>query len=282
MKLPCFCGRLNWGDVMNANICTFVSTKKHDSSLNIINFVYEKEAEFKKDFIIPSTYTLALVTEGNGILHTTAGDFSIESGDLFFTLPAKAYYIENNGGLKYIYISFIGTRAAALIKRLNVVYTDPVFHGLGFLKENFENTFSLINDNNADLFCESLLLYTAGFISRSNSEGDHSGKANSLLLAKQYIDANFTDINLNLKSISEHFSYSPKYFSGAFKKIVKINFSEYLKIKRLSFAAKLIESGITNVNELAELCGYKDPLYFSKSFKEKYGVSPKRWSNGIN
>ena len=267
---------------MDTNICTFVSTKKHDSSLNVINFVYEKEADFKKEFIIPSTYSLALVTHGKGILHTSAGDFALQSGDLFFILPAKAYYIENEDCLQYIYISFIGNRADALIKRLNVVYTDPVFHHFDFLKENFENTFELLNDNNTDLFCESLLLYSMGFISRSNKEIYHAEKVNNMLLAKQYIDANFTDRNLNLKSISERYSYSPKYFSGAFKKMVKINFSEYLIIKRLSFAAKLIESGITNVNELAELCGYKDPLYFSKSFKGKYGVSPKNWSKAIN
>ncbi len=263
---------------MNRNICTFVSTKKHDSSLNIINFVYEKECDFKQDFIIPSTYTLALVTHGEGRLHSGAAEFGLKSGDLFFILPAKAYYIENTDKLKYIYISFIGTRAEALIKRLQITVSNPVFHDFDFLIEAFENTFNILNDNNTDLFCESLLLYTAGLICKSNKENNHSEKMNDLLLAKQYIDTNFTDHNMNLKTVSEKFSYNTKYFSSAFKKLVKINFTDYLTIKRLSFAVTLIESGITNVSELAELCGYKDPLYFSKKFKGIYGTSPKRWS----
>ena len=60
--------------------------------------------------------------------------------------------------------------------------------------------------------------------------------------------------------------------------MVRISFSEYLKMKRLAYAVTLIESGITNVNDLAELCGYKEAPYFSKCFKKEYGVSPKRWS----
>ena len=97
------------------------------------------------------------------------------------------------------------------------------------------------------------------------------------MLAKEYIDLHYTDSALTLNSVSQRFSYNPKYFSAAFKKMVRVNFSEYLKIKRLSYAASLIESGITNIADLAELCGYKEPLYFSKSFKKQYGMSPRQW-----
>lgn len=258
------------------NICKFVSTKKYDNSLNIINFVYEKEVDFKKEYTLPSTYTVALVTEGNGILHTNTGDFTLKTGNLFITLPAKAYYIENTKNLKYIYISFIGVRGEALMKRIKMSPTSPVFSGFDFLKEHWENTFNLISENNTDLFCEGLLLYSLGFICRNNEEKIHPEKVNDLLLAKEYIDLNFTDCELNLKTVSEKFSYNPKYFSSAFKKMVRINFSEYLKIKRLDYALELAENGINNVNELAELCGYKDPLYFSKCFKARYGFSPKK------
>lgn len=262
---------------MDINICKFVSTKKHDNNLNIINFVYEKEADFKKEYIIPSTYTLAIVTEGEGVLHTNIGDFELSKGNLFITFPANAYYIENLGNLQYIYISFIGFRAQALINRLKISRSMPVFREFGFLIYVWEENFGISNDVNSDLFCEALLLYTFGFMSRDNEEASHTEKANNLLLAKQYVDANYTDSNLNLKTVSQKFSYNPKYFSSAFKKMVRINFSEYLKLKRLNYAITLIEGGITNVNDLAELCGYKEPLYFSKCFKARYGVSPKKW-----
>jgi len=36
----------------------------------------------------------------------------------------------------------------------------------------------------------------------------------------------------------------------------------------------LIEQGITAVKNIAFLCGYQDPLYFSNVFKKTFGISP--------
>ena len=263
---------------MSENVCKFITTQKHNEGISIINFVYEKTADFKKEYIFPSTYTLAVVTDGEGILHTHSGKFSLARGDLFVIFSAKAYYIENTDNLKYINVSFTGLRSQVLIERLKISHTSPVFHGYEFLIDTWESVIAVANDNNSDLFCEGLLLHTFGFLCGNSSEAIHTDKANGLLLAKQYIDANYTDAELDLKSVSNRFSYNSKYFSAAFKKMVKISFSEYLKMKRLSYAVTLIESGITNVNDLAELCGYKEAPYFSKCFKKEYGVSPKRWS----
>ena len=262
---------------MDENICKFVSTQKHNDSINIINFVYEKEAFFKQDYIFLSTYSLALVTKGTGFLHTHSDVFTLAKGDLFMTFPARAYYIENAGDLQYIYISFTGLRIQSLMQRLKISHASPVFHKLDFLIDIWENVISVSNDKNNDLLCESLILYSFAHICRNAEETGYEKKVNNLLLAKQYIDLNYTDSSLNLNSISEQFSYNPKYFSSAFKKMVRINFSEYLKIKRLNYALSLIESGITNTSDLAELCGYNEPLYFSKSFKHQYGMSPKQW-----
>ena len=57
--------------------------------------------------------------------------------------------------------------------------------------------------------------------------------------------------------------------------------SEYLKEKRLEYALTLIKSGITGTAELAELCGYKDPLYFSKCFKKFTGRTPTEYGRSI-
>ena len=39
------------------------------------------------------------------------------------------------------------------------------------------------------------------------------------------------------------------------------------------------ESPTMPVGEVARRCGYSDPLYFSKAFKKKYGVSPQQSRN---
>lgn len=265
------------GDSMENNICKFVNTVKHNETINIINFVYEKQADFQQTYLIVSTYSLAIVTNGGGVLHTSDGAFPLERGCLFMTFSAKPYYIENSGDLAYIYISFMGLRASALIERLKISYNCPVLSGFEQLIGQWENAFSVITDANTDLICEGLLLHTFGHICGGNDEKESTDKSSNLLKAKQYVDQNYTDSMLDLNFVSHRFSYDPKYFSAAFKRMVRVNFSEYLKDKRLEYAVTLIKSGITGTAELAELCGYKDPLYFSKCFKKKYGTSVKNW-----
>ena len=262
---------------MEDNVCKFLSTRKPDDRINIINFVYERECRAPEEFLIMSTYSMALVTEGSGTLHTTTEEFALSKGSLFFTFSARPYYVSNLGGLKYIYICFTGLRALSLLQRLRIDYTQPVFPGFDFLIPLWEKTLFDTEERNADLFCEGLLLYTLGFICNTSDESDHSSKANNILLAKQYVDMNYTNAELNLTFVSQRYNYNPKYFSAAFKKLVRTSFSDYLKNRRLSYAAALIRSGITNVKDLAELSGYNDPIYFSKCFKEKYGTSPKNY-----
>lgn len=264
---------------MEDNVCKFLSTRKPDERINIINFVYERECSFSQEnFLITSTYSMALVTEGRGTLHTTSEHFPLSKGTLFFTFSAKPFRVSSEGDLKYIYISFTGLRALSLLQRLHIDYTHPLFPGFDSLITLWEQTLFASEERNADLFCEGLLLYTLGFICNNNDESEHSSKSNNILLAKQYVDMHYTDADLNLKSVSQRFNYNPKYFSSAFKKLVMASFCDYLKNRRLSYAASLIQSGITNIKDLAELSGYNDPMYFSKCFKEQYGVSPKNYT----
>ena len=153
----------------------------------------------------------------------------------------------------------------------------PVFDGFDFLIDLWKETLMHSKDANTDLFCEGLLLYTMAFICKKDEESVIPQKKNGILLVKEYIDANYTDKSLTLKTVSEEFFYNPKYLSYAFQNLVRIKFSDYLKERRLSHAKTLLENGISNIADVAELSGFSDPVYFSKLFKQKYGVSPKKY-----
>ena len=262
---------------MNQNICRFVSTRKSDDVINIINLVYEKEADFKKEYIISASYSLAIVTNGNGVLHTDFGDFEITKGDHFLIFSAKPYYIENVQDLNYIYITFIGQRVPSLIERLSISPSNPVFKGYNETVDRWKENLERATNENVDLLCEGMLLEALSSLCKKGEEEKYLDKANNILLLKQYVDTHYTDSDLNLTTLSRKFSYNSKYISTAFKKMVHSNFSTYLTDRRLEHAISLINSGITNVKELSDMCGYLDPMYFSKAFKQKYGLSPKKY-----
>jgi len=50
---------------------------------------------------------------------------------------------------------------------------------------------------------------------------------------------------------------------------------QYLTDKRMEQAGILIRAGTLSIREVSEAVGYNSPGYFSRKFREKYGVSPK-------
>lgn len=262
---------------MKENICRFVRARKTDDTLHTIHFVYQREADFRQDYLVTATCTLALVTAGSGVLHMPMGAFPLERGMLFMTFPAKPYYIENTGSLQYLYIGFAGGRVPGLLERIQLTPVQPVLAGFDGLIPLWEQSLEEAAEENLDLLCEGLLLQCLGLVCRDLREKACADGQNRVLLAKEYVDVHYGDCELNLNAVSARFGYHPKHFSAAFKKLVRVNFTEYVRQRRLEQAVSLIESGITNVQDLAELCGYRDAAYFSKSFRQVLGESPKRW-----
>lgn len=58
---------------------------------------------------------------------------------------------------------------------------------------------------------------------------------------------------------------------------MRVGISEYVATLRIQQACTLLDQGFTSVKDIAFLCGYNDPLYFSKVFKAKTGVSPREY-----
>ncbi len=256
------------------NICKFARTENAAGSINIINFVYERDAIFKQAFISSACYGIYLVTHGCGILHTASNDFDISDGDLFFTFSSKPYYIQNLGGLQYIYIGFIGLRVPSLFERLGIAYSLPVYKGFDCLREQWINDFENANEHNVDLVSEGLLLHSLSYLCGQDTELIKSRSSNGMLELKSYVDLHYAESDLNLKSISRKFNYSYKYVSNAFISLTRISFSSYLSSLRLTHARSLLENGMSSIQEVAYSSGFSDAQYFSKTFKKRYGVTP--------
>lgn len=104
---------------------------------------------------------------------------------------------------------------------------------------------------------------------------------NIIFSVKKFVDENYSDIDLTLKSVSAHFSYNAKYISDKFLKTVGTGFNAYLTQLRLEHAILLMENGFKNIQEIAGFSGFRDPLYFSRVFKKFYHVSPREYISKI-
>ena len=93
---------------------------------------------------------------------------------------------------------------------------------------------------------------------------------------KQYMYEHLQD-DISLQDVADRMFFSTVYFSRFFKKQTGETFSNYLLRIRMEQAVKLLQEN-KKVTEISEFCGYHDPSYFTRIFKEYYKYTPKDYA----
>ena len=105
-------------------------------------------------------------------------------------------------------------------------------------------------------------------------------KASTLTPVVQEIEADITqhyaDSAYALDDYLRSLPYNYDYLRKLFQKELGMTPLKFLNDKRLQTAANMLCSVYNdgNITEVSHLCGFREPLYFSRMFKKKYGVSP--------
>ncbi len=258
---------------MQNNICKFIPRPDDEKSINILNFVLETKKQIPDEIHCDAVYKMYFVTHGTGQIATGGTTYALNKGDIFFTFPSMRYSIESLNDFEYMYISYLGTRTNQIMDNLNITkgnFLFKEFEDLSLIWKNaiFDDTLVL------SLRCEGILLYTFSNIAQIDEKKCQSQK-DTVPKIKKYIDENFTSPELSLDTLSNTYSYNKKYISTVFKNTLGIGISQYITTLRVQHACTLIEQGLTSVKDISYLCGFNEPLYFSKVFKSKMGISPK-------
>lgn len=89
----------------------------------------------------------------------------------------------------------------------------------------------------------------------------------------------YEDISMNM--VAQHLCVNPSYFSHVFSEKMGIPFIKYLNNYRIAIAKQLLADPTIKVYEVANLVGFDDYRYFSKTFKKIEGVSPDFYRNVV-
>ncbi|MFI1773466.1 hybrid sensor histidine kinase/response regulator transcription factor [Thalassobellus citreus] len=93
------------------------------------------------------------------------------------------------------------------------------------------------------------------------------------------IKDNINNKNLDVTFITKEMSVSRSLLHIKLKKLTGCSSTEFIKAIRLKEAVKLISKGKHNYSQAAYETGFSSPTYFSRSFREFYGKSPKEYFN---
>jgi two-component system response regulator YesN len=98
---------------------------------------------------------------------------------------------------------------------------------------------------------------------------------------KNYIDESFTSPNLTVESVAEKFYISTGYLTKLFRVHQDQTFVEYITSRKMDRAKELLKTSELKNYEIAEELGYKDPHYFSSSFKKYFGQTPSEYKSSL-
>ena len=75
------------------------------------------------------------------------------------------------------------------------------------------------------------------------------------------------------------FGYHPFYISNVLKAAKGMTLKQYITKYRLDLAKRMLEAGSGSIAEIAESCGFTDASYFTKTFRQSTGMTPKEYRN---
>lgn len=96
------------------------------------------------------------------------------------------------------------------------------------------------------------------------------------------ITQNCQDVDFNVDALVGKIALGRTVFYNKVKTLTGMSPVEFLRNTKLQIAAQYLEAGGYNVSEAAYLCGFNDLKYFSKKFKERYGMSPSQYGKDPN
>jgi two-component system response regulator YesN len=99
--------------------------------------------------------------------------------------------------------------------------------------------------------------------------------------AISYTKSHFHESDLSIAKLCAQLHISTGYFSGLFKKELKMTFGAYLLQLRMESAKELLRTTELKAFEVADKVGFADPNYFSLSFKKYAGLSAKEYRSGL-
>ena len=139
-----------------------------------------------------------------------------------------------------------------------------------------ERLAQLIYDNrhaNHD-YLSALCIAYAHFLLQNSNRGKRITHAVQYIM--EQMSTHFSNPCFSPASLLHQSGYAEDYIRAEFKKSTGVTPVDFLAKIRVEHARKLFEiyGASLSVSEVAEACGFEDPIYFSRRFKQWIGFSP--------
>lgn len=236
-------------------------------------------------------FQLLYIAAGKAHFHFDNNDEAtiVHAGHMVLYRPKEPqkyeYYAKDQTEVYWVH--FTGNNVTNLLRSYGLT-NKKVFHcGSG---AEYQNLFcSMIKELQMcqDGYEEMLEIYLRQIFIRlqrhfkSSLNSDNSHAFEEIDNAISYFCEHYNEpINIDDYAKENHFSTS--WFIRNFKLYTGITPKQYILKKRIYNAEALLQNTQYNINEIAQIIGYDNPLYFSRVFQKTKGISPSEYRKNIS
>jgi hypothetical protein len=194
-------------------------------------------------------YQINYITEGEGIIETSDGEFTIKEGSVIIVKPNvwhRYQPLKETGWMEH-YIGFNGDFASRIIDNSSVFQDSPVIQ-IGLQEKIIEEFHKIYNNIKSEKpgyqqICTGLVVYILGLIAslKKNENFKSSEVEKSIQKACMFIRDNLNQ-NINIEGIAENLKIDYSIFRKAFKKYTGLSPVQYHLSLRMQQAAYLLSN----------------------------------------
>ncbi|MBO5286401.1 MAG: helix-turn-helix transcriptional regulator [Clostridia bacterium] len=237
--------------------------------------LYNRHNKFGRFNAIPERklkyYDLTIVLQGEMVYKVNGVTYTLTDGDAIFNKPGDVQ--ERAPQLKrcdYFSVNFTSIEDINLPAFIENAVTNEVLLLISTIDEIIQKPYLDTNDT------LNVILQSIISVIENNLKQERLSEITAKIIT--YIKDHLSE-KITLATISELTFFSPVYCDTIFKKETGKSIINYLLDERITKAKSLLIEGSLPLTKIAELSGFTDYNYFSRTFKKKTGYTPTQYKN---
>jgi len=224
-----------------------------------------------------SSWELIYCTGGEGKLYYDSAALPYREGDVILVPPLLSHWNESETGFTNIHLNMTGLPLSA---KEPILLHDGSNH---FLFDAFSAAFFHFSSEPGKQ-TELLAAYANLIVCLIQNEQNAPVHNATVEEIKRHIIRSYPDENFELETYLRSLPFNYDYLRKLFKSETGVTPHRFLSDIRLQAAAERLgfsESEGVSIAEVGRLCGFHDPLYFSRAFRKKFGLSPLQYQKHL-
>lgn len=218
-------------------------------------------------------YHILLISNGEcQILHNKK-QYLLTSGNFVIYFPDEEQKYSFKCESTSLWCHFGGTAIDEILKAHGIESGVYLYEPNKNVSEAFANIIRYFHLPSKTKFANVFLLELLCHISDGTETAVQNKNQDIVLPILTYINAMYNR-RITLEELARKAGYSKSRFSRIFTEVTKTTPIKYQNDIRLQTAREMLVTTNLSVKEIASSCGFEDALYFSRSFRKKYGISP--------